>query len=1355
MQAKAIFLFLLLKLSILTNGQPCIGFDADAGPDVFSCDPSTPPQLMGSFQGSVDKYSWTPTRHLSNPNALDPFVNAPPGKYKYKLMIEGTGTTNLIRNGDFEAGNTGFTHEYRYGNPGGPFGPGWLSVGTDPSGYNSAWSRCGDHTSGSGNQLIVDGHTTQNARVWCQTVAVTNGQTYLFRFYVQSVFPDNPANLSVRANGTAIGSISAGPVCEWKTFEACFTANSSSVEMCIVETTGIGYGNDFAIDDIEMFVKCKDEDEVEVEIVDLIAQMKVPVPPKCESTIFDLTAAGSSTGPFIRYEWRNEGGKIVSQQGQSAKGRGSGIYYLKVIYDNKFAYCEKEISIEVEASDDLAGDIEADGIATCKLDTVKLKANVQNGSGRYSFNWAPSSKIVQGSQDSVAFVTQAGLYKAIIIDKESGCQLEVSYVVIADTIHPSVSLSGDTLLTCQRTMAKISSSLQDTSRYKWLWTFPDQSSGHNPDIYTDKAGEYLLTVIDKSNACRTTRKWHVAIDTLAPWLSLGPDLRIDCQIQQHHLFPQIGDTTKSYFFKWKINDTQSIEERVLLPKIIDKTSEVILELIDSINGCQARDTIRVVDLRVIPAADAGQNDTLNCSVPELNLSGKTTGSDFLTNWSTRSGNIVSHTDAANIIIDRGGWYYFHVIDTGNHCENVDSVFIDELKQKPKANAGDGFTFACKDSILYLDGSNSNPIQALRFNWLTQDGLIFGPANQARVSIKKAGTYVLMVEDSTNFCRDTQAVVVIPDQNSPQIELEVKDTLNCSVKELNIVGNAASAAGGHLEYDWATRNGNILSDAKQRQIRVNRPGRYMLTVTDTINGCSAFAAADVVEDIVQPGANAGADVQWLCNTQSVTLRGMSPSTKKLKYSWTSPNGIIHGNPNQAQVTASQPGMYVLNVVNVENGCESADTVYVVDATRYPSIIFQTPDTLTCIREQVLLDGSNSSSGTQFFYQWKDAQGQNIAQQSGKQILVNKAGKYILHVVDSTNFCSIQDTIEVFENRRIPLIKAGDGGELTCKIHSLLVEASGDVHLPIQWSTANGKIIGAANTPQIWASLPGTYRVTVRDDSNGCENTDSVTITQNTNFPVGMDLELRQPQCSGDKGQIKLTRVLGGERPLQLYFNGRVVNRIDFSNLDSGKYHIKVVDKNDCEVADSFTIVSPPALQIQLPPLIKLNRGSNYQIEPRFSIPIDSIAKIEWMPAVGLSCSDCPYPRLVNLQTDGEYTVWVTDTKGCRSSASIRIELAKRYAHMPNVFSPNGDGINDHFFPVLSVASIKRVPLMQVYDRWGELVFEQRDIDFSNPTAGWNGQYKNRAPVPGVYVYTIEIEWLSGESQRLSGDVSLVK
>jgi len=86
----------------------------------------------------------------------------------------------------------------------------------------------------------------------------------------------------------------------------------------------------FALDDIALYEKCIDEDEVEVEIVDLTAKLTIPLKPKCSSDIFDLFATGSSGGNKITYEWTTVGGTIISTNGLTAKARGQGRIPLKL-----------------------------------------------------------------------------------------------------------------------------------------------------------------------------------------------------------------------------------------------------------------------------------------------------------------------------------------------------------------------------------------------------------------------------------------------------------------------------------------------------------------------------------------------------------------------------------------------------------------------------------------------------------------------------------------------------------------------------------------------------------------------------------------------------------------------------------------------------------------------------------------------------------------------------------------------------------------------------------------------------------------------------------------------------------------
>ena len=211
-----IFIFVTYVINHNLSAQGCNGLNANAGPDQFTCDPSMPPQLMGSTNAT--EFMWTPMTNLSDPSVLDPIVTAPPGIYKYTLTAKGISTVSLITNGDFEGGFSGFSTAYSRGFPGGGFGPGNIDVGTFPPAYNGGFSPCGDHTSGSGNQLIVDASTAAGTNVWCQTVPTVVGRMYQFTMFSQSVYPANPGQLNVKINNASVGTTSAGGLCSWTEF---------------------------------------------------------------------------------------------------------------------------------------------------------------------------------------------------------------------------------------------------------------------------------------------------------------------------------------------------------------------------------------------------------------------------------------------------------------------------------------------------------------------------------------------------------------------------------------------------------------------------------------------------------------------------------------------------------------------------------------------------------------------------------------------------------------------------------------------------------------------------------------------------------------------------------------------------------------------------------------------------------------------------------------------------------------------------------------------------------------------------------------------------------------------------------
>jgi gliding motility-associated-like protein len=102
------------------------------------------------------------------------------------------------------------------------------------------------------------------------------------------------------------------------------------------------------------------------------------------------------------------------------------------------------------------------------------------------------------------------------------------------------------------------------------------------------------------------------------------------------------------------------------------------------------------------------------------------------------------------------------------------------------------------------------------------------------------------------------------------------------------------------------------------------------------------------------------------------------------------------------------------------------------------------------------------------------------------------------------------------------------------------------------------------------------------------------------------------------------------------------------------------------------------------------------------------------------------------------------------------IIKRIAkvYVPNVFSPNYDGLNDKF-TVYSNDEVKIIDQLRIYDRWGEFIFELRNFPPNDSNFGWDGTFRNRQMNPAVYVYTVDWTDLDGTKRKLSGDVTLLK
>lgn len=293
----------------------------DAGPDTNVCYPGGSIGLMGSITGNEVFYQWMPTTGLNNPFILTPTANVSSDiTYTLTAWAPDPDNPELIVNGDFSAGNTGFSSDYNYvvdlpNVQNEMFPEGTYSVLNNPNLVHTGFSPCGDHTTGSGNMMVINGAANLQD-IWCQTVAVTPGSFYNVSAWVTSVNPASPAQLQFSINGIPIGSIiNALPTpCIWIPFNAVWNSgNNTTAEICILNLNTATGGNDFALDDISMIGMCSVSDDVEITLYEEEAPEPEFEGPAfvCEGDIATYLANFPADPPIYTYQWVIPSGAIL------------------------------------------------------------------------------------------------------------------------------------------------------------------------------------------------------------------------------------------------------------------------------------------------------------------------------------------------------------------------------------------------------------------------------------------------------------------------------------------------------------------------------------------------------------------------------------------------------------------------------------------------------------------------------------------------------------------------------------------------------------------------------------------------------------------------------------------------------------------------------------------------------------------------------------------------------------------------------------------------------------------------------------------------------------------------------------
>lgn len=244
------------------------------------------------------------------------------------------------------------------------------------------------------------------------------------------------------------------------------------------------------------------------------------------------------------------------------------------------------------------------------------------------------------------------------------------------------------------------------------------------------------------------------------------------------------------------------------------------------------------------------------------------------------------------------------------------------------------------------------------------------------------------------------------------------------------------------------------------------------------------------------------------------------------------------------------------------------------------------------------------------------------------------------------------------------------------------------------------------------------------------------------------------CNGDSTGSIYGKGISGNPGYQFSLDGINFRKNPFfANLLKGDYLLRIVDEKGCRDSINLSIVEPDVIVVDAGPDITVDLGCSDMVNASVTSQ-NPIVEYIWSPQDSfLTCKDCLNPEILALGTT-TYTLKAIDEFGCEGEDSMTFFVNdKKPVYVPNVFSPNGDGLND-YFNVFGGKAIKAIDELTVHDRWGNLVYKGAP-QFNDQGDGWNGRYKGQLVNSGVFAWMAKVRFLDDKVQILSGTVTVLR
>ena len=370
----------------------------------------------------------------------------------------------------------------------------------------------------------------------------------------------------------------------------------------------------------------------------------------------------------------------------------------------------------------------------------------------------------------------------------------------------------------------------------------------------------------------------------------------------------------------------------------------------------------------------------------------------------------------------------------------------------------------------------------------------------------AGSYTVTVTDADG-CEGESSVDI---SEPPLLEATVSAPTDIDCNNTN--GSASvSASGGTPSYTYIWDNGA----GSGSSISVSTPGTYNVTVSD-VNGCEDISFVDIGIDTISPLAVAAVTGLIDCNNEELTISGSgSSSGSDFSYLWTTTGGNIVSGQTTLNPVVDEGGVYILTVSNDVNGCTETTNVVVQEDLQEPTVNAGPAMELTCIIDQVFLNGAGSDIGPNYTMVWTTTNGNIVSGENTIAPLVDEPGTYTLTINNTVNGCSDSDLVIVTLDDTEPTVIPGPQGVINCANAIIELDATSSSAGPgfaYYWSTNDGNIVSGDFTLSPEVDQAGTYTLTITNLDNGCVADNEVDVIEDYSYPTALIADPDSINCT---------------------------------------------------------------------------------------------------------------------------------------------------------------------------------------------------------------------------------------------------